>query len=222
MDAPSESNSLTATALFVASIIVDSFTAHTVDGEDMQAPTSLRTSAVVLTACLASPPIRRWMMFEQRVVVGMALIAVAIGGAHVGAPEQRMADAIFVATALGGIVYTFASGGTERGSNGQPSTSRSKGAEPYIKREALINLALAALAYSSLRLIRLGFDHPLAVRNYSHSAFAYDGTVRRLQGYAYASSTSVVALSAAGAAGLATAAALLVDGEMRTSRCSIC
>ena len=216
MDFPSESNSLTAMALFAASIVIDAFTARDVATGAGAAPTSLRTSAVVLAACLAGPPIREWMVFEQRAVVGAALFGVALAGAHAGSEGQRTADAIFVALTCAGAIYTFCSGGPEKGADGKRIASRSKDATPYVKREALINLALASLFYSSVRVVRAGFDHPVAVRGYTNAATTYDGTERELQGYAYSSSTGVLALSFGGAAGAGTAVALFADWELRT------
>ena len=215
MDAPSESNSLTAMALFAASIVVDAFTAHDAHGNAGDAPTSLRATAAILTACLAGPPIRQWMVFEQRTLAGAALLGVAIAGAHAGSVEQRSVDAIFVALGCAISLYTFWSGGAETNQNGVV-VMRSKEAPVFVRREALINLAVAALFYSSFRVVRAGFDHSVAVRDYSHTTTAYDGTTRTLQGYAYSSSTGVAALCFGGAAGAATAIALFVDHEFRT------
>ena len=87
-----EGNSFTSIALFASSVCIDALTAHDVRGPSGHAPTSLRVTSVVLAACLASPPLRKWMVLEQRAVLGAALLAAAIAGSTpVPAPSgQRM------------------------------------------------------------------------------------------------------------------------------------
>lgn len=215
MDAPSESNTIAATALFAASVVVDAFTARDADTPAGHAATSLRASAAVLVACLAGPPIREWMLLEQRAAIGVPLIGVALAGAHASSAEQRLGDALYISLVFLSLVYTFWSGGAERGESGQATGARSKGAPPYLRRETLVNLALASLFYSSFRVLRAGLDHPIAASGFTHTSTAYDGTMRTLQGYAHSSSTGVAALCFGAAVGAGTATALFASTELR-------
>ena len=216
MDAPSESNTLTATALFAASVVADAFTAHGRDGPAGHAPTSLRTSAIVLVACLAGPPIREWLVREQRAAIAALLVSVALAGAHASSADQRLGDAVYIALLYAALLYSFWAGGAEKGASGQSTSARSKDAPPFLRREALMNLAIATLCYSSLRVLRAGFDHPIAASNYAHTTQAYDGTERELQGYAYSSSTGATALAFGATVGVGTTVALFSSLELRT------
>lgn len=211
----SESNSLTALALFVSSIAIDAFTAHDpLDGAG-HAPTSLRATAVLLVACLASPPLRSWMVFEQRIAVGAALVAVACVGMHVGAETQRIGDASFVSLTFAGILYTFWVGGSETDQSGRARARRSKGAATFVQRETLTCLSLAAWLYSSCRIVVIGFRHPGAVSEYTHVLLASDGTESAARGYAYASSAGVAALLFGGAVGAGASTVLFLTTEFR-------
>jgi hypothetical protein len=210
-----EGNSFTSIALFASSVCIDALTAHDVRGPSGHAPTSLRVTSVVLAACLASPPLRKWMVLEQRAVLGAALLAAAIAGEHAGASAQRAADASFVSLVFGALLYTFCVGGTDTDHNGRAVTNRSRDAAPWLKRETVISLTLAIWFYSSIRVARIGFLHPVSVRDFVHYALTYDGSLRTMQGYAYASSTGAAALSFGGAVGASAAIALLLDSELR-------
>ena len=83
-----ESNTLAATCLFAAAIVVDALTAFDPASGD-ESPSAMRLSAVVLITCLAAPPIRQWMVFEQRLVIAVPLLAVALVGHHTTAVGAR-------------------------------------------------------------------------------------------------------------------------------------
>lgn len=218
---PTETNTLAATVLFIAAIVSDSFTA-TDPADPYEAPTSLRTTAIVLVACLASPPIRQWMVFEQRLVTSVPLGIVALVGWHEAGPGTRIADAMYVTATLGACTFAFWANGVENAGaqNGpgakRPPKSKSKDAPPYLRREALANLATACLFYGSFRVLRLGIHSPEAARTYTVSSAAFDGTTQETVGYAYLSATATIALCFGGAAGVGTAVVLMVNKDMRT------
>lgn len=213
----SESNTLAATALFGAAIAVDALTALDPPSGD-ESPAALRLSSVVLVACLAAPPIRQWMVFEQRLVIAVPLLAVALVGRHTSAEGARAGDALFVLLTFAACVYVFWSGGTEnKGAPGARTARRplSEEAPPYTRREALVCLALSALLYSSFRLVRNAFEHPIATRDFTLTTTAYDGAARTSMGYAYASSTTTAAVALGGATGAGVAVALFISTELR-------
>lgn len=217
MDEPSETNTLAASTIFLASIVVDSFSAHD-PLDETEAPTAMRTSAVVLVACLASPPIRQWFVFEQRLAIAAVVVVVALVGWHEMGAGTRVADALFVTIALGSCVITFWSAGIEN--KGAPGAIKGPGtsldAPPFTRREALANLALASLFYSSFRVMRIGFRQPDAARAHSVSSIAFDGATLTTVGYAYASSVGAAATVFGAAAGVGVAASLFVNKEYRT------
>ena len=140
MDLPSESNTLAASAVFLSSIVVDAITAKD-PLEEQNAPTSLRTAAMVLIAILSAPPIRQWMLFEQRLAVGVPLAAVALMGWHEQSVGARICDAIFIIVTMGIALVSYWSGG-QQGISARPLKATSKDAPSYLRREALVNLSL--------------------------------------------------------------------------------
>ena len=213
---PSESNALTATAVFVGAVVIDALTAAD-PPERTEAPTALRTSAVVLVACLASPPIRQWMVFEQRVAIATPLAGVALLGWHEMGEGSRIADTVYVAFIL--MTTGFAFWGAELY---QPSTiageaakGQSREAPGYTRRESLNNLSIATLFYSSFRLLRAGLRHPDSARVYRVATTSYSGTTQLSVGYAYASSVTTAAICFGAAAGIGVACVLLVNKELR-------
>jgi len=214
----SESNTLAATCLFVAAIVVDALTSLDPPSAD-ELPTAMRLSSVILIACLAAPPIRQWMVFEQRLVISVPLLAVALVGQHTAAVGARAGDALFVVLTFAACVYIFWSGGAEnKGTPGVSTAARplSSEAPAYTRRETLVSLATSALFYSSLRALRSAFEQPLATRDFTLTTTAYDGTARESMGYAYGSSTSVASIALGGATGVGTSVALFTNRELRT------
>ena len=213
--AEGESNTLTATALFGAAVVVDAFTSLDRSGAAESAATSMRATCVVLVACLAGPPIREWMLLEQRAVIGVLLAIVALVGRHEAGSDMRMGDAVYVALLYVATLWMFWVGGTESTDKGRVVRPRSRDAPPFVHRESLMNLAVASLLYVSLRLVRHGFEQPLAISSYAHPSTGYDGTVRQLKGYAYSSSLGTCSLVFGGAVGVGTSVALFVDARLR-------
>tara|TARA_Y100000389_G_scaffold92228_1_gene88841 strand:+ start:3356 stop:5062 length:1707 start_codon:yes stop_codon:yes gene_type:complete len=213
MELPSESNTLAASVIFLGSIVVDAIAAKDPMSEQ-NAPTSLRTAAMVLIAILSAPPIRQWMVFQQRVAVGVALSAVALTGWHEQSIGARVCDAIFIITTLGIAMLSYHSGG-EQGVAARKIKSKSKDAPPYLRRESLINLAVSQLFYSSFRILRMALRHPQAVYEYSVMVPTYNGNPSISPGYAYASAAATASLAFGAAAGIGLACVMLVDTEVR-------
>ena len=134
MDTPGESNTLAAAALFAASVVVDAFTARDAPEPEGTAATSLRASSIVLVACLASPPIREWMLLEQRAVGAVLLAGVAFAGMHEGSTGQRVGDSIFIVLMYVAMLYMFWSGGVVRDVDGKRINAVSPDAPPFVRR----------------------------------------------------------------------------------------
>jgi hypothetical protein len=213
MELPSESNTLAASAVFLGSIVIDAITAKDPLSEN-NAPTALRGSAVVLIAILSAPPIRQWMLMEQRLVVATPLAGVALVGWHECSIGARVCDATFIIVTLGIALYAFWSGG-EQGLSARKLKVKSKDAPPYLRRESLINLAVAQLLYSSFRVLRLALRHPDAVRQYEVEVSTFNGVPSAAMGYAYASAAGCASLAFGAAAGIGGALVMLVNTEVR-------
>ena len=201
---PVEANSLAAIAVFSGAVVIDALTAHD-PAVSIEAPTAMRTSAVVLIACFAAPPIRQYMVYEQRFLVALFLALVAFTGWHEAAHGTRLADVVFVGVMTAMSTFAF----------WWPSTKNSKHAPPYTRRESLNSLAIATLFYASLRILRSGIAHPQAVRAYKVAAVTYDSSLSTSMGYAHASTTTTAALCFGGAAGIATSIALFSNDALR-------
>lgn len=213
MDLPSESNTLAASAIFLGSMVVDSFTARDPRQSELahEGPTAMRNTAIVLIACLAAPPIRQWMVFEQRLVIAVLLLAVALLGWHEMGKGTRIADAVYLTLMLGTCILTFWMGKVDK----NIKKERSKDAPPYLRREALVSLAMSMLFYSSMRLLRSALRHSDVARQLRVDGTAYDGTPHSTAGYAYASSATVAGLSFGAAAGIGVACVLGANKELR-------
>ena len=197
-------------------IVTDALTA-TDPVTGTEAPTAMRTSAIILIACLAAPPIRQWMVFEQRISIALPLAGVALLGWHEMGPGSRTADVIYVAFMLTSTAFAFWGGEVYQPDTltGGTTKSKSKEAPAYTRRESLNNLSIATLFYSSFRLMRAGIRHPDNVRMYRVSTGMYDGTHLLSVGYAYASSVTAASLCFGAAAGIGVASVLLINKDLR-------
>jgi hypothetical protein len=213
MDVPSESNTLAAAVVFMGSIVVDAVTA-TEPLFPQNAPTSMRTAAVVLIGILAAPPIRSWILVEQRISVCVPLAAVALLGWHEQSIGARNCDALFITVTLGIALVAFEMGG-QQGISARSQKALSKDAPPYLRREAMVNFATAQLFYSSFRILRMALRHPDAARNFAVVTTTYNGDAELSTGYAYASPGTGSSLAFGAAAGIGVAVVLLVNKEVR-------
>jgi hypothetical protein len=98
---------------------------------------------------------------------------------------------------------------------GREFRSVSKDAPPFLRREALINLAISQLFYSSFRLLRMALRHPDASRTYSVLTYTFNGARETGVGYAYASVATTASLAFGAAVGIGIAAVLLVNKDVR-------
>ena len=83
-----EGNVVSAGAVFVASIVLDALTALPTTVV-VDVPTSMRTTALVLTALVAAPPVEANFLFEQRGLACVLLVATAFYGLHNGGVNAR-------------------------------------------------------------------------------------------------------------------------------------
>ena len=190
-----DSKALYAAIAFLSSIVIDALTSLD-PPEQREAPSSMRISSVVLIGCLASPPIRARMVYQQRAFFGALLFAVALAAEHEEAHGSRLADAAYTILTLSAFIFTYSSGGIDE----KLKTRVSKDASQYVRRECCDGIAVAFLFYSSTRVLRAGIQHPECAR-----LFEVD---RDVVGYAVASSTTTCSLSVAGAIGVFTAVLL--------------
>ena len=150
---------LSAGAVFSASIVLDALTAlPTTIVVDV--PTSLRTTALVLSAIVAAPPVDAEFLFEQRGLAVVLLVVAAFVGLHNGGVNARIADALYSLLCGWAVLLIFGFSGPKEGERGY---------DPRGKRENLIALAAAFLGYSGARIVRGALYHPGEVTSFSAS-----------------------------------------------------
>ena len=154
-----EGNVISAGAVFSASIVLDALTAlPTTIVVDV--PTSLRTTALVLTAIVAAPPVTADFLFEQRGLAALLLVVAAFIGLHNGGVNARIADALYSLLCGWAVLLIFGFSGPKEGERGY---------DPKGKRENVIALAAAFLGYSGARIVRGALYHPGEVTSFSAS-----------------------------------------------------
>ena len=154
-----EGNIVSAGAVFSASIVLDALTALPTTVV-VDVPTSMRTSALVLAALVAAPPVEADFLFEQRGLACVLLLAVAFVGLHNGGVQARIADSLYALLCGWAVLLIFGVAGPKPGDRGHDA----KG-----KRENVIALAAAFLGYSGARIVRSGLYHPGEVTSFSAS-----------------------------------------------------
>ena len=154
-----EGNVISAGAVFSASIVLDALTAlPTTIVVDV--PTSMRTTALVLTALLAAPPVEADFLFEQRGLAAVLLVATAFVGLHNGGVNARIADALYSLLCGWAVLLIFGISGPKPGERGHDA----KG-----KRENVIALSAGFLGYAGARIVRSALYHPGEVTSFSAS-----------------------------------------------------
>lgn len=211
-----ERNCLAAATLYIGAIVADGLSA--IDTPSInQSPASMRCTAAVLIACLGAPPLRQRFVFEQRLIIGACLAAVALIGLHDGSEGVRVVDAIYIWLVLSLTLYSFATGGIE--DIGQKAKANFKGisaeAPPYVYRESACCLAMATLFYSGMRITRQAFAHSEAARTFQVAGTAWDGSERLTTGYAASSTASVIAIAFGGAVCIGLSVTLFASSELR-------
>jgi hypothetical protein len=154
-----EGNIVSAGAVFSASVVLDALTALPTTVV-VDVPTSMRTSALVLAALVAAPPVEANFLFEQRGLACVLLLAVAFVGLHNGGVNARIADSLYALLCGWSVLLIFGISGPKPGDRGHDA----KG-----KRENVIALAAAFLGYSGARIVRSGLYHAGEVTSFSAS-----------------------------------------------------
>ena len=154
-----EGNIVSAGSVFSASIVLDALTALPTTVV-VDVPTSMRTSALVLAALVAAPPVEADFLFEQRGLACVLLLAVAFVGLHNGGVHARIADSLYALICGWAVLLIFGISGPKPGERGHDA----KG-----KRENVIALAAAFLGYAGARIVRSGLYHSGEVTSFSAS-----------------------------------------------------
>jgi len=193
-----EGNVISAGAVFSASIVLDALTAlPTTIVVDV--PTSLRTTALVLTALVAAPPVEADFLFEQRGLAVVLLVAAAFYGLHNGGVNARIADALYSLLCGWAVLLIFGLSGPKPGDRGH---------DPKGKRENVIALSAAFLGYSGARIVRSALYHPGEVTSFSAS---YEDIEAR--GYAMADDLVASTLAFGGTLCVCAAAIILLNHD---------
>ena len=154
-----EGNIVSAGSVFSASIVLDALTALPTT-VIVDVPTSMRTSALVLAALVAAPPVEADFLFEQRGLACVLLVTVAFVGLHNGGVHARIADSLYALLCGWAVLLIFGISGPKPGERGHDA----KG-----KRENVIALAAAFLGYSGARIVRSGLYHAGEVTSFTAS-----------------------------------------------------
>ena len=193
-----EGNVVSACSVFVASVVLDALNAlpSTVV---VDVPTSLRTTALVLIALVAAPPIDPDMLFEQRGIAGVCLFVSAIVGLHQGGVNARIADALYSLLCGWAVLVIFGVSGPKPGERGYDA----KG-----KRENVLALSAGFLGYSGMRIVRAALYHAGEVTSFSAT---HDDITAR--GYAMADDLCSCALAFGGALCVCAAVIILINHD---------
>ena len=154
-----EGNVISAGAVFVASIVLDALTALPTTIV-LDVPTSMRTTALVLVALVAAPPVEADFLFEQRGLACLLLLVTAFYGLHNGGVNARIADALYSLLCGWAVLLIFGISGPKPGERGHDA----KG-----KRENVIALSAALLGYAGARIMRSALYHPSEVTAFTAS-----------------------------------------------------
>ena len=208
-----EINCIVSCVVFIASILCDASCA--LDPQPIHyAPLSMRSSAIVLIACMASPPIRQQFVFIQRLVLATGLAAVALVGSHVSTKTVRFADVMYTFFIGVMTLSSYMQGGTE--SLKPSSKTMTSEAPEFTRRETVCSLAISALFYSSLRIVRQCIVYASNVDDFSISTSSWDSNSTLISpGYAYMSVSSLISTGFGGAVGFALSSNLLASNSLR-------
>tara|TARA_B110001452_G_scaffold120849_1_gene100286 strand:- start:361 stop:2127 length:1767 start_codon:yes stop_codon:yes gene_type:complete len=154
-----EGNVVAACAIFASSIAFDALNAlPTTIVADV--PVSLRTTALVLVALIAAPPVEPHFLFEQRALACVLLAIAAWIGLHHGGPNARVADATYCLLGGWATILIYGLSGPMQGERGYDARGR---------RENLVALASGFLGYAGLRVVRASVSHATEVVQFSVS-----------------------------------------------------
>ena len=206
VEMPAQSNALTASTFFVATLVADALTA--VDSTDhANVPASLRATSLVLVCCFAAPvlirPERGVYGWFQRPVIGTALLVVALLGVHHGGQGTRTFDALYITVVCLAATWLFSAGGVDEQTK---DFAKGDGLDRAVSTSSAM-LAGALLLYCNMRILRSGLQHPVEVRNFrvSPTGLHNASSIINTLGYAYASDAATMAVSFGGAVGMGAA-----------------
>lgn len=208
-----DGNTVVASFFFLASLISDSLTAFDVRSQESvgDVPSSLRTSGIVLTLCVAAPAVvgKSWGIDGtlQFAVLFVLVLAVSILGLHQGQEGTRSADALFTLAMGGGAVYFVGKGGVDI----KTLQADEKGELASKTRVGGVSIAGALLLYCNGRLFRSGLFHSAATRAFNVLGPLNDSGKSHFstRGYAHASFMTTIALSFGAAVGIGAAGLIL-------------
>ena len=213
MSAELEVNCIVSCVLFIGSLLIDA--ASALDPQPIHyAPLSMRSSSIILIACLASPPIRQQFVFTQRLILAIALAAVSLVGSHVASKGSRFADVMFTFFIGVMTLSSYMQGGTE--SLKSSSKTMSSDAPAFTKRDTVCALAISTLFYSSMRIVRQTIVYASNVESFSISTTSWSGNGTVVSpGYAHMSVASLLSVGFGGAIGFAVSVNLLASNSLR-------
>ena len=158
-DLVAEGNVVAAATIFSASVVLDALNALPTTLV-VDVPVSMRTTALVLIALVASPAVRDDLRFQQRTVASVLLAIVAWIGLHQGGRNARIADALYSLLCGWAVILIFGLTG--------PGVSK-RGHDAKCRRENVIALSAAFLGYSGVRIVRAGLLHAPEVAHFTAS-----------------------------------------------------
>ena len=154
-----EGNVVAAATIFSASVVLDALNALPTTLV-VDVPVSMRTTALVLIALVASPAVRDDLRFQQRIVASVLLAIVAWFGLHQGGVNARIADAMYSLLSGWAVILIFGLTGPGVGQRGHDAKCR---------RENVIALSAGFLGYAGVRIVRAGMFHASEVAQFTAS-----------------------------------------------------
>jgi len=193
-----EGNVVSACAVFSASVVLDALNAlpSTVV---VDVPTSLRTTALVMIALVAAPPVVPDLLFEQRGLTSLVLVVTAFVGLHQGGVHARIADALYSLLCGWAVLLIFGVSGPKPGEKGYDARGQ---------RENLIALSAGFLGYSGARIVRAAMYHAGEVTSFSAT---HDDITSR--GYAMADDLVACTLAFGGCLCVCSAVYILINHD---------
>ena len=152
-----EGNIVSACSIFSASVVLDALNALP-STLVVDVPVSLRTTALVLIALVAAPPVQPHFLFQQRGLACCLLVGTAWVGLHQGGVNARIADAMYTLLCGWAVLLIFGLTGPGVGEKGHDAKGR---------RENVIALSAGFLGYSGVRIVRAGIFHASEVAQFT-------------------------------------------------------
>jgi hypothetical protein len=174
--------------LLVCAVGCDILVGHDTLQGDVDAPSNLRLSSIIMIAMAGSPIIEGLGLVQQRIALGVVLALVAFFGENTQSESLRTADSAFTITTLLATVYIYNAGGIEAVSVRPDSVD----AKPH-RRQTLSALCASLMFYSGCRGVRAAFLSTHNARTYKIVYNEGDHSVMS-RGTAYGCSTTSIAL----------------------------